>query len=61
MKCGSTGLEGVQLQDERALLEVRVLHREDVTLGSNLKMTLKAVLRSLERLGARKMWMCVTP
>ncbi len=54
-KYGSIRLEGVQLQDERALLEVRVLHREDVTFGSNLKMTPKAVLHSLERLGARKM------
>ncbi len=32
-KYDSTRLEGVQLQDERAPLEVRVLHREDVTLG----------------------------
>ncbi len=54
-KYGSTRLEGVQLQDERALLEVRIVHREDATLGSNLKMILKAVLHSLERLGARKM------
>ncbi len=54
-KYGSTRLEGVQLQDERALLKVRVFHREDAALGSNLKMTLKAVLHSLEQLGARKM------
>ncbi len=49
-----TRLEGVQLQDERAPLEVRVLHREDAALGSNLNMTPKAVLHSLVRLGARK-------
>ncbi len=55
MKYGSTRLEGVQLQDECALIEVRVLHREDATLGSNLKRTSKVVLHSLERLGARKM------
>jgi hypothetical protein len=55
VKYGSTRLEGVQLQDERAILEVRVLHREDAMLGSNLKMTPKAILHSLERLGARKM------
>ncbi len=54
-KYGSTRLEGVQLQDERARLEVRVLHCEDATLGSNLKMTPKAVLHSLKRLGACKM------
>ncbi len=60
-KYGSTRLEEVQLQDERALLEVRVFHREDVALGSNLKMTPKAVLHSLERLGAHKMWLCTTP
>ncbi len=48
-------LEGVQLQDERAVLEVRVFHRKDTTLGSNLKMIPKAVLHSLERLRARKM------
>jgi hypothetical protein len=55
MKYDSTRLEGVQLQDERALLEVQVLHHEDAALGSDLKMTLKAVLHSLMRLGARKM------
>ncbi len=60
-KYGSTRLEEVQLQDERALLKARVLHREDVALGSNLKMTPKAVLHSLKRLGARKMWLCTTP
>ncbi len=54
-KYDSTRLEGVQLQDERAPLEVRVLHHEDATLGSNLKMTLKAVLHSLVPLGAHKM------
>jgi hypothetical protein len=54
-KYDSTKLEGVQLQDERALLEVRVLHRKDATLGSDLKMTPKAVLHSLVRLGAHKM------
>ncbi len=54
-KYDSTRLEGVQLQDERALLEVGVLHHEDVTLGSNLKMTPKAVLHSLVWLRARKM------
>ncbi len=54
-KYGNTRLEEVQLQDERALFEVRVLHREDVALGSNLKMTPKAILHSLERLRARKM------
>ncbi len=51
----SIKLEGVQLQDERTLLEVRVLRHEDVVLGSNLKMTSKVVLHSLVRLGARKM------
>ncbi len=55
MKYDSTRLEGVQLQDERAPLEVRVLHREDVVLGSNLKMTSKAGLHSFVRLGALKM------
>jgi hypothetical protein len=60
-KYGSTRFEEVQLQDECALLEVRVLHREDVALGSNLKMTLKAIIHSLERLEARKMWLCATP
>ncbi len=54
-KYDSTRLEGVQLQDERALIEVRVLHREDATLRSDLKMTSKAILHSLVRLGARKM------
>ncbi len=54
-KYNTTKLEGVQLQDERTPLEVRVLHYEDVMLGSNLKMTLKAVLHSPVRLGARKM------
>ncbi len=53
-KYDNTRLEGVQLQDERAPLEVRVLRHEDVTLGSNLKMTLKAVLHSLVWLRARK-------
>ncbi len=54
-KYDSTKLEGVQLRDERALREVRVLHREDTTLGLDLKMTPKAVLHSLVRLGARRM------
>ncbi len=54
-KYGSTRFEGAQLQDERALLEVRVLHHEDATLRSNLKITSKAVLHSLEWLEARKM------
>jgi hypothetical protein len=61
VKYGSTRLEEVQLQDERALLKVRVFHREDVALGSNLKMTPKAILHSPERLGALKMWLCATP
>ncbi len=54
-KYDSTKLEGVQLRDERALREVRVIHREDVVLGLDLKMTPKAVLHSLVRLGARRM------
>ncbi len=53
-KYDSTRLEGVQLQDEHAPLEVRVLRHEDAALGSNLKMTPKAVLHSLVRLGAHK-------
>ncbi len=57
----STKLEGVQFQDERALHEVRVLHREDATLGLDLKMTPKAVLHLLVRLEARRMWPCATP
>jgi hypothetical protein len=60
-KYGNTRLEEVQLQDKCALLEVRVLHREDVALESNLKMTPKVVLHSLEWLRARKMWLCATP
>jgi len=55
VKYNSTRLEGVQLQNECAPLEVRVLRHEDVALGSNLKMTSKAVIHSLVRLGARKM------
>ncbi len=55
VKYDNTKLERVQFQDERAPLEVRVLHHEDATLGSNLKMTPKAVLHSLMRLGAHKM------
>ncbi len=51
----STKLEGVQLRDERALREVRVLHREDATLELDLKMIPKAVLHPLVRLGARRM------
>ncbi len=43
MKYDSTRLEGVQLQAERAPLEVRVLRHEDVALRSNLKRTLKVV------------------
>ncbi len=54
-KYDSTRLEGVQLQNECTPLEVRVFCHEDATLGSNLKMTPKAVLHSLMRLGARKM------
>jgi hypothetical protein len=54
-KYGSIRLKGVQLQDERAPLEVRVLHHEDATLGPDLEMTPKAVLHLLVRLGARKM------
>ncbi len=54
-KYNSTRLEGVQLQDECALFEVQVLHHENATLGSDLEMTSKAVLRSLVQLGARKM------
>ncbi len=59
-KYNSTKLEGVQLRDERALREVRVLHREDATLGLDLKMTPKAILHPLMRLGARRMWPCAT-
>ncbi len=55
MKYDSTSLEGVQLQDECAPLEVWIFHDEDATLGSNLNMTPKVVLHSLVRLGARKM------
>jgi len=54
VKYDSTKLKGVQLQDERGPLEVRVLRQKDATLGSNLKMTPKAVLHSLMWLGARK-------
>ncbi len=54
-KYDSTKLEGVQLRDERALHEVRVLHREDAALGLDLKMTSKAVLHPLVRLRARRM------
>jgi hypothetical protein len=54
-KYNSTRLEGVQLQDERTPLEVRVICNEDATLGSNLEMTPEAVLHSLVRLGAHKM------
>jgi hypothetical protein len=54
-KYNSTRLEGVQLQNKCALLEFQVFHHEDVTLGSNLKMTLEAVLHSLVWLGACKM------
>ncbi len=53
-KYDSIRLEGVQLQNEHAPLEVQVLHHEDAALGSNLKMTPKAVFHSLVRLGARK-------
>ncbi len=53
-KYDSTRLEGVQLQDERAPLEVRILHHKDATLRSNLKMISKAILHSLMRLRARK-------
>ncbi len=55
MKYDSTKLEGVQLRDERALREVRVLHREDVVLRLDLKMTPKVVLHSLVRFRARRM------
>jgi len=54
VRCDSTKLEGVQLQDKRAPLEVRVLRHEDVALGSNIKRTPKAIFHSLMRLGARK-------
>ncbi len=54
MKYDSTKLEGVRLQDEHAPLEVWVLRHEDVALGSNLKMSLEAVLHSLVRLRAHK-------
>jgi hypothetical protein len=52
MKYDNTRLEGVQLQDERAPLEVRVFRHENVVLGSNLEMIPKVVLRSLVRFGA---------
>ncbi len=55
MKYDSTRLEEVQLQNKCAPLEVRVFRHKDVALGSNLKMTSKAVLHLLMRLGARKM------
>ncbi len=61
MKYDSTKLEGVQLRDERALREVRVLHRKEAALGLDLKMTPKAVLRPLVWLDARRMWPCATP
>ncbi len=60
-KCGNTRLEGVQLRDERAPLEVRVLHHGDAALRSNLKTIPKAVPRSLVRLGARRRSLCTTP
>ncbi len=60
-KYDSTKLEGVQLRDERTLREVRVLHREDVALRLDLKMTPKAVLHPLMRLGARRMRPCAMP
>ncbi len=50
-KYDNTKLEGVELRDERTLREVRVLHREGAALGLDLKMTPKAVLHSLVRLG----------
>jgi hypothetical protein len=53
-KYDSTKPEGVQLQDECALLEFQVLNYEDVALGSNLEMILEAVLHSLVQLEARK-------
>jgi hypothetical protein len=53
-KCGNTRLEGVQLRDEHAPLEVRVFRHEDAALESNLKMISKAVPHSLVRLGARR-------
>ncbi len=54
-KYDSTRLEGVQLQDEHAPFEVRVLHHEDATSGSDLEMTLEAVFHLLVQLGAHKM------
>jgi hypothetical protein len=51
----------VRLQDERAPLEVRVLHHEDATLGLNLEMSPEAVLHSLVQLGARRMRPCAMP
>ncbi len=54
-KYDSIRLEGVQLQDERTPLEVRVLHREVTALRSNLKMILKVVLHLLVRVGGHKM------
>jgi hypothetical protein len=53
-RCDSIKLEGVQLQDERTPLEVRDLHHKDVTLMSNLKMSLESVLHSFVQLEARK-------
>jgi hypothetical protein len=53
-KCGNTRLEGVQLQDERTPLKVRVLRHGDAALESNLKTISKAVPRSLMRLGAHR-------
>ncbi len=55
MKYNSTKFEGVQFQDERAPLDVRVLRHEDVVLRSNLEKTSKVVLHLLVRLGAREM------
>jgi hypothetical protein len=54
-KYDSIRLEGVQLQDERTLSEVRVLHRKDGTLGSDLEMPPEVIFYSLVRFGAREM------
>jgi hypothetical protein len=54
-------LEGVQLEDEGAPLEVPDLHHEDVASGSNLEMTSEEILCSLVQFEARKMWPYVTP
>jgi hypothetical protein len=51
-KCDNTKLKGVQLQDERALIEFWDLHHEDGVSMSNLKMISEAIFHSLVQLEA---------